>query len=87
MCKTDRLLGKASRPNLGRYRLHAFSPRDSVYILEYPGYGEREGKPSRASFDAAALEAYQLLRAQSARKPVCVAAESIGSGPCMNPGS
>lgn len=63
------------------YALHAFSPRDSVYILEYPGYGQREGQPSRASFDAAALAAYQLLRAKFPGKRVCVAAESIGSGP------
>ena len=49
--------------------------------MEYPGYGERSGTPSRKSFDAAALEAYQLLRAKFPGKPVCVAAESIGSGP------
>ena len=45
------------------YALGAFSPGDSVFILEYPGYGQRPGTPSRKSFDAAALEAYQLLRA------------------------
>lgn len=63
------------------YALGAFSPRDSVFIMEYPGYGKRPGKPSRGSFDAAALAAYQLLRARFPGKPVCVAAESIGSGP------
>ena len=63
------------------YALGAFSPGDSVFIMEYPGYGQRPGKPSRKSFDAAALEAYQLLRAKFPGKPVCVAAESIGSGP------
>jgi len=63
------------------YALHAFAPRDSVYILEYPGYGQREGKPSRSTIDAAALAAYQLLREKYPGKPVCVAAESIGSGP------
>jgi len=63
------------------YALGAFSPRDSVFIMEYPGYGRRPGKPSRVSFDAAALAAYQLLRARFPGKPVCVAAESIGSGP------
>ena len=26
--------------------------------MEYPGYGKREGKPSRDSFDTAALAAY-----------------------------
>ena len=34
-----------------------------------------------AAIDAAALEAYKLLRARFPGKPVCVAAESIGSGP------
>jgi pimeloyl-ACP methyl ester carboxylesterase len=63
------------------YTLGRFSDRDAVYVLEYPGYGARPGTPSRKSFDAAALEAYQLLRAQFPGKPVCVATESIGSGP------
>jgi hypothetical protein len=63
------------------YALSAFSPRDSVYILEYPGYGQRAGKPSRNTIDAAALAAYRLLRATFPGKRVCVAAESIGSGP------
>jgi hypothetical protein len=63
------------------YALGAFSPRDSVFILEYPGYGQRPGKPSRRSIDEAALAAYQGLRARFPGKPLCVAAESIGSGP------
>ena len=63
------------------YALGTFSPFDSVYILEYPGYGLRPGKPSRKSFDVAAFEAYELLRERFPGKPVCVAAESIGSGP------
>jgi pimeloyl-ACP methyl ester carboxylesterase len=63
------------------YALSRFSERDSVYIMEYPGYGSRPGKPSRKAFDAAAFTAYEALRAQFPGKPVCVAAESIGSGP------
>jgi pimeloyl-ACP methyl ester carboxylesterase len=63
------------------YTLHAFSERDAVFILEYPGYGQRPGKLSRSSFDAAAKEAYEVLRAKFAGKPVCVAAESLGGGP------
>jgi pimeloyl-ACP methyl ester carboxylesterase len=63
------------------YALGAFSARDSVFVLEYPGYGSRPGKPAKRSFDAAALEAYNLLRSTFMGKPVCVVAESIGSGP------
>ncbi len=66
------------------YALPRFSARDAVFILEYPGYGRRSGEPSRAALDAAAVEAYGLLRRRFPGKPVCVAGESIGSGPaCM----
>ena len=66
------------------YALPSFSEQDSVFILEYPGYGMRGGKPSRASFDKAATEAYLFLRNAFPRIPICVVGESIGSGPaCM----
>jgi pimeloyl-ACP methyl ester carboxylesterase len=66
------------------YALPCFSGRDSVFILEYPGYGLRKGKPSRTSLDASAKEAYQLLRNAFPTNPVCVVGESIGTGPtCM----
>jgi len=61
--------------------LDHFSARDAVFILEYPGYGMRPGTPSRASFDAAALVGYQALRTRYPGRPVCVVAESLGSGP------
>ena len=67
--------------------LQVFPARDSVYILEYPGYGQRSGKPSRRTIDAAALAAYQLLRARYAGRHVCVAGESIGSGPAATLGA
>jgi hypothetical protein len=63
------------------YAMHAFDEQDSVYILEYPGYGERSGTPSRRAFDAAAREGYAALRARFPGKPVCVLGESLGSGP------
>lgn len=63
------------------YVLPCLSPADSLYVLEYPGYGARPGKPSRASFDAAAQSAYRILRAEHPGVPVCVIGESIGSGP------
>lgn len=66
------------------YALPCFSAHDAVFILEYPGYGQRKGKPSRTSLDAAAREAYRLLRNAFPTNPVCVAGESIGTGPaCM----
>ena len=49
--------------------------------MEYPGYGKRRGKPGKDSFNAAAKEAYLALRRMYPATPVCVASESIGSGP------
>ena len=63
------------------YAIRCFSDGDSVFILEYPGYGARAGKPSKASFDAAAAEAYLVLRETFPKTPVCVIGESLGSGP------
>ena len=63
------------------YAIPNFSTEDAVFILEYPGYGNRSGVPSRDSFNQAAKDAYLLLRNAYAGIPVCVAAESIGSGP------
>ena len=48
-----------------------------VFVLEYPGYGAREGSPSKTSFIAAAEEAFQLL---PAGLPKYVVSESIGAG-------
>jgi pimeloyl-ACP methyl ester carboxylesterase len=63
------------------YAMPAFSPRDALFVLEYPGYGERPGTPSRRRFDAAALEGYQALRARFPGKRIGVVGESLGSGP------
>jgi len=63
------------------YAIRHFSTEDSVFILEYPGYGSRAGIPSSESFNAAAKEAYLFLRASYPAIPVCVLGESIGSGP------
>ena len=62
------------------YAIHCFSDEDSVFILEYPGYGTRSGKPSRKTINEAAEEAYLELRRLYPETPVCVAGESIGSG-------
>lgn len=66
------------------YALPCFSEGDSVFILEYPGYGERSGVPSKKSFNQAAEEAYLFLKDLYPQTPICVAAESIGSGPALS---
>lgn len=75
------LHGNAGQASDRLYAVPSFAPGDSVYILEYPGYGDRPGSPSMAAFDRAAREAYEFLRETHPHRPVCVAAESIGSGP------
>jgi pimeloyl-ACP methyl ester carboxylesterase len=82
--------GNAGQAADRTYALPSFAPEDSVYIMEYPGYGKRRGVPGKDSFNAAAKEAYLLLRQSFPKTPICVAAESIGSGPAcflatMNP--
>ncbi|HEY4414975.1 MAG TPA: alpha/beta hydrolase [Verrucomicrobiae bacterium] len=49
----------------------------TVYVLEYPGYGARDGSPSKTSLDAAAEEAFQLL---PVTLPKFIVSESIGAG-------
>ena len=73
--------GNAGQAAGREYVLPRMSDQDSLYVLEYPGYGSREGSPSRESMNRAASEAYQLLRKRNPHTPVCVLAESIGSGP------
>jgi len=63
------------------YVLSRMSDEDALYVLEYPGYGPREGKPCLESMNRAAAEAYRLLRSQNPNTPICVLGESIGTGP------
>jgi len=63
------------------YALPSFSDRDAVHVLEYPGYGQRAGKPSRKSFDVAAKVAYADLLRRYPGLSIGVVGESIGSGP------
>jgi hypothetical protein len=73
--------GNAGQASDRAYAFSCFSPDDSVFILEYPGYGMRKGVPSEKAFNQAAKEAYLLLRDTYPKIPVCVVAESIGNGP------
>lgn len=64
-----------------QWALHCFNARDAIYILEYPGYGERPGSPSREAFDAAALAAWRALQRSWPADKLIVLGESLGSGP------
>ena len=75
------LHGNAGQASDRTYVLPSFSSRDSVFILEYPGYGSRPGSPSMSVFNDAARRAFELLKAQFPHAAICVAAESIGCGP------
>ena len=48
-----------------------------VFLLEYPGYGAREGSPCAKSFLAAADESFSLLESNH---PIYVISESLGTG-------
>ncbi|MDB6020862.1 MAG: hypothetical protein JWQ04_719 [Pedosphaera sp.] len=56
--------------------LQKVEPLD-VYILEYPGFGARDGSPSEKIFFRAADEAINLLKKQG---PVYLMGESLGTG-------
>jgi pimeloyl-ACP methyl ester carboxylesterase len=56
--------------------IHDAAPVD-VYVLEYPGYGAREGSPDKRSILAAADEAFGLL---PNGLPKYLVSESIGAG-------
>lgn len=73
--------GNAGQAADREYVLAHISGADSLYVLEYPGYGDCEGSPSHDSINQAASSAYQLLRTQHPNTPVCALGESLGSGP------
>lgn len=51
-----------------------------VYILEYPGYGSRDGRPSQRSLTAAANEALAEVLRYDSHAAVHLVGESLGSG-------
>src|ERR1035437_10003630 len=61
--------------------LPCFSRDDSVFILEYPGYGWRDGTPTRVAIIDAARQAYEILRKRFPNHPLCLVGESLGTGP------
>ena len=79
--------GNGGQADARAYVLPRMSPNDSLYVLEYPGFGLRAGRPSQNALNSAALGAYQALRRNFPNTPVCVIGESIGSGPASYLGS
>ena len=75
------LHGNAGQAEHRDYILPLLGPAASLYVLEYPGFGLRPGKPSRESINAAAFEAFHYLRTQNPGTSIGVIGESIGSGP------
>ncbi len=66
------------------YILRFVGSSDAVFVLEYPGYGLRPGRPTRDSMDRAASEAYRELRRRFPGCPLGVIGESLGSGPACS---
>ncbi|MBC8039248.1 MAG: alpha/beta hydrolase [Opitutaceae bacterium] len=73
--------GNGGQASQRQYIVDLLPADSSVYVLEYPGYGLRPGKPSMKSINAAAQEAYTELRARHPGLPLGVLGESLGSGP------
>ncbi len=76
--------GNAGNAFLRRYWVDIISrlPQEAQFahyhVLEYPGYGFREGKPSEKTFLAAAKVAMASLR--DAPRPIILLGESLGGG-------
>lgn len=62
----------------GQYadRIQQAAPLD-VFMLEYPGYADRPGKPTERTLDESADEAFLLLATNG---PVYLVGESLGTG-------
>ena len=73
--------GNAGQASDRGYIRQNMADNDAVFIMEYPGYGLREGTPSMESINTAAMEAYALLRTMYPGIPLGVIGESLGSGP------
>jgi pimeloyl-ACP methyl ester carboxylesterase len=75
------LHGNGGQASDRTYVLPRMAPTDALYVLEYPGYGRRDGQPALATINAAAMAAYHALRREFPAKPIGILGESIGSGP------
>lgn len=66
--------------SLHGYRAAAFS-NVHVAMVDYPGYGQSEGKPSDITFKQSALAIYDALAAREDVTEIIVIGYSIGTGP------
>lgn len=73
--------GNAGQAAQRAYVCPCLPPSDAVYVLEYPGYGDRPGSPSMKAINAAAAAALAAVRQAHPGVPVGVLGESLGSGP------
>ncbi len=62
------------------YFAHGFARDFVVYIMEYPGYGTRPGRPGEEAFYAAATEALERLAEAYPDRRLFLGGESLGSG-------
>ncbi len=72
--------GNAGHSLHRQYFARGFEPYFSVYLLEYPGYGSRPGRPGEDAFVEAARQAVQQLVEEDPALPVFLLGESIGTG-------
>ncbi len=63
------------------YLLEQLDPTTSVYVVEYPGYGDRVGSPTEDALNAAVREAFRHVRATHPGLAIGALGKSIGSGP------
>lgn len=73
--------GNAGQASQRGYIRASLPATDSVFVMEYPGYGRKDGSPSMKSINAAATEAYAALVRLYPGVPIGVIGESLGSGP------
>jgi uncharacterized protein len=79
--------GNAGQASNRGYIADCLPKSDSVYVMEYPGYGRRDGAPSMQSINLAASQAYEILRRTYPSHRIGVLGESLGSGPASFIGS
>jgi pimeloyl-ACP methyl ester carboxylesterase len=63
------------------YVVNVLPKTDSVYVLEYPGFGLSVGETTADSINAAAKKAFGALRREYPDVPLFVCGESLGTGP------